>query len=314
MAQLQLLGQDIRSIPENTDTQSRRGSRLEQGSSASSTLQGTPQTGSRSTGTPIPAKVTFAPDQIKTGQKAELQQQRYWNEFDNPESEAGDGFVVYVDPDAPLFPGQKALARWYGNVAGLFSRRTERGRSAHTRGSHSPSIRSVSTTSSDDEADDEMSSFNGPTRKPLLDRRRRDYGALPYHNRDTHSSSSDYSSILPSPQPSTLLLLASVLILVITSFLTITSKKKLRGEVDSAVVAGIIAALCFMVIASIRWWTAELPARGDLIDSFDLRHRRKKTARELWRSAVRRLGDVMRVVGILVVCLGSALLLRFALR
>lgn len=91
--------------------------------------------------------------------------------------------------------------------------------------------------------------------------------------------------------------------------MTFTSRKKLRGEVDIAVVIGVVASLCFMGIAAIRWWTVELPRRGDLVNNFGLEAQRRRTIRDWLRTAGRRLGDVLKVSGIVVVVLGCVLLL-----
>lgn len=231
----------------------------------------------------------------------------YWNEYDNPESEMGDDFAVYVDPDAPLFPGQVTLKRWYQSLKDKVSPNCRGVRGRDLESSHSPSTRSVSSTSSDDEADDELSGFHHPGRKPLLANRKPDYGSLARYRTDIEQEH-DYLAFLTTPQTSTLCLLASVLILVISAFLAFTSRKKLRGEVDVAAAIGIIASVCFMGVAAIRWWTAELPARGNLINNLEA-SQRTRTPRDWLRSATRRIGDVIRVVAMVLVTLGSILLL-----
>lgn len=88
----------------------------------------------------------------------------------------------------------------------------------------------------------------------------------------------------------------------------------MRGEVDIAVVISVAASLCFMGVGAIRWWTCERPARGDLIDNFGLleQGRTGKSAREYFRACTRRLSDVMKVVAMAVVVLGSAGVLAVA--
>lgn len=310
--QFPLLDKDIRHIPnaQASTSKRRQPSSADNVSSASSTLQGTPRLGNSASVSPLAQNAVSFPS--ATRQKHQLQQdreQKYWNEYDNPDSDAGDGFAVYVDPDAPIFPGQKTLARWYGAIA---TKLTSRKRKSGSRNGlkRSPSAASLSSTSSDEDADDELSGYRpANARKPLLPHFRPGYGSLPVNRYNKTQDDSSIFSLFTNPSTSTLLLLASLLILIISTIMTFTSRKKLRGEVDIAVVVGVVASLCFMGIAGIRWWTTELPRRGDLVNNFGFEAQRRKTMRDWLRMAGRRLGDVLKIAGMVVVVLGSVLLL-----
>lgn len=329
--QFSLLTKDIRHIPDNVANAPRRqGSNGGYGSSSSSTLQGTPQASSQPATSPTNAinSVSYLKDQQRPDteklQQHEQKEVRYWNEFDNPESEAGD-FTLYIDPDAPIFPGQVIMTRWYNSLRDKFQSGSTRGRRAHRQHASSRSLSNNSisnscTASSDDEADDELSGFHPRVRKPLLPRHRAQngYGALPLHHRHLYPDDTNTGplSSLTQANTSTLCLLASVLILLCSAFLTFTSRRKLRGEVDIAIVISVAASLCFAGIGAIRWWTSERPARGDLIENFGLigRESARKSAKEYLRACTRRLSDVLKVVAMIVVVLGSAGVLAVAFR
>jgi len=189
-------------------------------------------------------------------------QQTYWNEYDHPDSEFGGddgGYVIYIDPDASMFPGQKTLSAWYSSVRRLFpggkgaraeggdiERQNSSDTLAETGTAHSNSV-SIDNSNSDSE-DDEVSPAQ--SRKPLLSSRGNPYGAI------ARTSSRSTSAATPSrwarythPTTSSLCLAAAVVILGIVSIMLATARRKARQTVEVGVLVGVLAALGFVGLA-----------------------------------------------------------------
>ncbi|OAG07297.1 SPX-domain-containing protein [Paraphaeosphaeria sporulosa] len=135
-----LLEKDIRKLPP-TAKRERRKANSTTGSSRHSTF-GTPgaSTGSHSSpSTPLhDTSATSAPEFVEGApplrafrkkrkpsavpEQPQPEQQRYWNEYDNPEDE-DEGYYIYIDPDAEVkFPGQElfeGLARQTRRLFGI---------------------------------------------------------------------------------------------------------------------------------------------------------------------------------------------------
>ena len=188
--------------------------------------------------------------------------QQYWNEYDNPDSEFGGddgGYVIYIDPNASMFPGQKTLSAWYSSVRRLFpggkaakaeggdiERQNSSDTLAETARAHSNSV-SIDNSNSDSE-DDELSPAQ--SRKPLLSSRGNPYGAI------ARTSSRSMSAATPSrwarythPTTSSLCLAAAIAILGIVSIMLATARRKARQTVEVGVLVGVLAALGFVGLA-----------------------------------------------------------------
>jgi hypothetical protein len=82
-------------------------------------------------------------------------QERYWNEYDNPESE-DDGYYIYCDPNESVkFPGQEFFEACAAKTRKLFGIREASGE--ETAGE--------SGESSDDDAFDDESTISAPNGK-----------------------------------------------------------------------------------------------------------------------------------------------------
>jgi hypothetical protein len=195
------------------------------------------------------------------------EQQRYWNEYDHPEDEE-DGYYIYVDPNATVkYPGQEILEAISRKTKSLFGM-------SKINEEESPPSTSVGYESSDEETDD--GGPNGVTEG---------YGTLPTDPFPREHKSQGYFSGLfnafRSPQQDvrtlrresecrSLLheihvrqheremaklqlysscLAAAVVLDIVLSILTMTTRRKLRGEVDIAIIIGVICNLLLLLIA-----------------------------------------------------------------
>jgi len=264
--QLDTLHRDIRHVPEApTTTRSRKSS-----SFGLSTPRRSPRTSvSRDRSTPPTTATTITapdPSTLETRVKSKLRQQRrlqtpiaeetqpYWSEYDNPESEFGGddgGFVIYIDPDAPLYPGQKIVSRVYGSIRSLLGLK---GKQRDLERQNSSETLTGSTGSSEDEEDD-VDKIRRPAsaKTPLLGRLLSSgYGATPL-NTSTQQNTTSTAIFTPNvhiqPPPSTRLsticLAAALVILAMVNVLGSTGRKKARTEIRTFVLIGVIAALAF---------------------------------------------------------------------
>lgn len=182
----------------------------------------------------------------------EAEGQRYWNEYDNPESE-DEGYYIYIDPDAPVkFPGQELFETIASKARKLFGIAESTGEGSVTD----------SAESSDDETGDEYSTsaaqnygtisskdgksqyqgyfkglfqtLPGARRESLshhesVRERRTLLSELQVHQRKTESAKLRFYSMC---------IVAATVINVMLSVMTMTSRKKERGVVDFAVLFG----------------------------------------------------------------------------
>lgn len=200
----------------------------------------------------------------------EAEGQRYWNEYDNPESD-DEGYYIYMDPDAPVkFPGQELVEALASKARRLFGI------------PEAPEEGSVmdSTESSDDEMGNEsgavtaapdygtfspkhdapqrqgyfrslFQTFRSPQREALIHQenvreRRTLLSELQLHQHKTEMSKLWFYSMC--------IVVASV-INVMLSIMTLTSRKKERGIVDFAVLFGTAFNLILCAIALISMQT-----------------------------------------------------------
>ncbi|KAF2117714.1 hypothetical protein BDV96DRAFT_400737 [Lophiotrema nucula] len=189
----------------------------------------------------------------------EPQQQRYWNEYDNPEDE-DEGYYIYIDPNAEVkFPGQELFEGWTRKARQLFrKRRTDE---------ESPLLSSLEDGSSDEETADEATNSTanksyGTTRSEGyfsgLFRSLRD----PYHEANLRRQSElERQSLLTQIQLRqheremtklrlySLCLTAAVVIDLILGTLTMTTRKRERGVADVAILLGTICSLLLLIAA-----------------------------------------------------------------
>jgi len=187
--------------------------------------------------------------------QAEPETQRYWNEYDHPESE-DDGYYIYLDPnESDKFPGQAFFEACATKTKKLF------------RIQDAPRKVSVSTMSSDDESTDESplapgngygtfpSNNNGPSQEGYFSGLfrtfrdpHRDAQAWLQSQRERRTLLSELEVRRQSNEQtkfrfySTCVAMASVLSIVL-GLMTITSRKKERGVVGYAVLFATIFSL-----------------------------------------------------------------------
>ncbi|KAF1849961.1 uncharacterized protein K460DRAFT_326355 [Cucurbitaria berberidis CBS 394.84] len=191
----------------------------------------------------------------------EPEQQRYWNEYDNPEDEES-GYYIYVDPDAPItYPGQGLVEAWTKTTRKLFGMRDK---------SDLASLSATEDGTSDEEdAIDEPPSARAtnygtiPSMKPPLQaghisnlvRSVRD----PWHDRELLHERRTLLGELETRQHKTEMtklrfystcLATAMVVDIILGLMTVTSRKKERGVVDAVVLFGTIVTL-FLCIFSV---------------------------------------------------------------
>jgi len=269
LLQIDTLHKDIRHVPEAPPTtRSRKSS-----SFGLSTPRRSPRTSvSQGRSTPPTTVTTIAapdPSTLETRVKSKLRQKRrlqtpiaeeiqpYWNEYDNPDSEFGGddgGFVIYIDPDAPLYPGQKMVSRMYGSIRSLLGLK---GKQPDLERQNSSETLTGSTGSSEDEEDD-VDKIGRPSvsaKTPLIGRLLSPgYGATPHPPTTTQRNTTSTTAIFTpnshiylasSTRLSTICLAAALIILAMVNVLSSTGRKKARTEIETFVLIGVIAALAF---------------------------------------------------------------------
>lgn len=195
--------------------------------------------------------------------------QRYWNEYDNPEQDE-EGYYIYIDPDAEMkFPGQELFGNWARKARrlfgikeesdeeesmssvessdeestaeagyGTFPRRVENG-GARAEGYLSGLIRRLRSPEGDEEALVTLRRESGRERRGLL-------REVALRERKAETSKLYFYT--------TCLAMAGVTN-VLLGMMTMTSRKKERGVVDSVVLFGTIVNLALGVIAMISLQT-----------------------------------------------------------
>lgn len=202
-----------------------------------------------------------------------VQDQRYWNEYDNPEDLSDDeAYVIFIDPSATWkFPGQATVEnairrartvlwpRASAERKPLLSATDDPSNSFHTSDDNTSSLSSEDALSvsgsraygTGEGRKSRFSVFRG-LRRPRLDMLQRP----PQRPEPGEQMPSLASSVqLHHHQREqnklrlyTTCLSASVVVLVTTLILAATGRKKQRGTVDAGVVFGIVANLLFTII------------------------------------------------------------------
>lgn len=205
--------------------------------------------------------------------QAEPEIQRYWNEYDNPESE-DDGYYIYIDPNgSDKFPGQEFFEAWAAKTRKLFG----------IREAPEETSRPTTAESSDDETADEspvtapktygtFSAVNGARQhegyfSSLFRTKRhprREIEALQSMRRETERERRTLLDEIQVRQHraeltkmffySTCIIMASIIDGII-GMMTTTSRKKERGVVDTVVLFGTICNMVLCVIAVIAMKT-----------------------------------------------------------
>jgi len=177
-------------------------------------------------------------------------QQRYWNEYDNPEDGDDDqdsGFYIYVDPNAPLYPGQRVLEAFGRRVKSVF----QRPRRIIEDGSHS--------TGSDGSVSSSEEEENVISRMPSSNKKHRKHGQLLVTRATQTTSNYGTVPILHPPtdlqraRTTALCLLAAAIIFAILNVLVYTGRRKARVEVHVAVLLGVVASIAFLGTALGIW-------------------------------------------------------------
>lgn len=207
------------------------------------------------------------PATLETRVKSKLRQQRrlqppipeenaqpYWNEYDNPDSEFGGddgGFVIYIDPDAPLYPGQKIVSRVYGSIRGLFGKRASKHKDLERQNSNETLTGSTGSSEDEDDNSDKVRRTSS-AKTPLIGRLMSSgYGSTPTPTTQRNATST--MIFTPTPQPtssrlSTISLAAALIILAMVNVLSSTGRRKARTEIETFVLIGVVAALGFVGI------------------------------------------------------------------
>lgn len=264
------LDKDIRQIPQPNRTPSRRSSNLGLSSAAA-----TPKKGSRSGASDSEAlSVRFEEDHSEstrvdgnttlkskssksrrtaTETASAPQEQRYWNEYDNPEDgdENPDGeFYIYIDPDAPLYPGQRSLQAFGRRLKSAFQR-SSRKRDAENGSVETGDDGSISSSEDDDDTatPSGVRHTDKSHRTPLVTRATQTkfgYGALPL-------APGRISVHAQRGRTTALCLLAAAIIFAILNVLAYTGRRKTHVQVNVAVLLGVIASIAFVGTALGVW-------------------------------------------------------------
>lgn len=221
-----------------------------------------PVRGSKRATLRIPQSGTIVAQQSQF-RTVEQPQQRYWNEYDYPEDEDdGEGFVIYVDPDASDFPGQKMLQGFGSRMRRFFVPTRHREPNTQVEGGllsvSPPDSTGLPSTllgsSSDDDSDHATVSKPRRKRKSLFSTRRTQHGPFNYGTLDGALIATPNDPDMPVHTTTVpLCLLAAGIILAIVMVLMATSRRKWRSEVQAVTVAGVAASLAFTGIAVCVW-------------------------------------------------------------
>ncbi|KAF2127296.1 hypothetical protein P153DRAFT_424563 [Dothidotthia symphoricarpi CBS 119687] len=194
-------------------------------------------------------------------------EQRYWNEYDHPEDEE-EGYFIYVDPNATVkFPGQEIIEAWVKSTKKLF------GMSDRADEESLLSAADDATTDDEDTVDQSpvgasrtYGTISSGKRKPShgsyfsgLFRSLRD----PHHDAEVLQERRSLLTELETRQHKAEMtklrfyctsLATAVVIDLILSLMTMTSRKKERGVVDVGVIFGTVSTmlLCIVAVLSMR--------------------------------------------------------------
>jgi len=192
-------------------------------------------------------------------------QERYWNEYDNPESE-DEGYYIYINPDEEVkFPGQETIEKLLHRTWQLL----HFGKNEEQR----PLLSVPETVTSEETADESAD--------PLA----RGYGTLQFSSRESTLVGDYFSCLIPSSRSAhkpwslrresererqslvtaiqdrnraseigklrlyVTCIAAAFIIDIILSALTLTSRRKERGVVDGVVLFGTTSNLLMLAVA-----------------------------------------------------------------
>lgn len=212
------------------------------------------------------------PNKARSRQNLDIymkQEQRYWNEYDDPQSDADDGYYIYVNPDEPAFP---LLSQWTKNLTSFFRRkpspeqaRNRRrslrintgsgetsplldsglGSSINSPGSLTESHLSSSSSNEDDSNQrNTMFAYFAPNNQNMS-RRITDYGTTLVTPNEQYEARVQRSS---HARLSELCVAASCIVLAICATLAATSRRRMRRDADVAVCVGVVASLVFAIV------------------------------------------------------------------
>lgn len=198
--------------------------------------------------------------------------ERYWNEFDDGDSDVNpeERYAIYIDPDAPLFPGSEAVSKAFSAVYDSFSRGTSRAASWLPLGAKVWEKQSSAERApllggqvvGDGDADSSGSDTDGfliqRPHKPKSSRRSASHGSGSRSMYRPHQILSPRQKALER----TLfhfysgLIAISCVFLVMSSILLGTGRRKAKVQVDVGVLTGVLAAevcaVCAMVLIMLR--------------------------------------------------------------
>ncbi|KAL6251243.1 hypothetical protein RBB50_001451 [Rhinocladiella similis] len=190
---------------------------------------------------------------------------RYWNEFDDGDSDVnqGESYVLYVNPDEPAFPGAEKMTKALGAMYDSFSRGTSKfvswlplrsDVSQGTRGERSPLLSGDNEDFDTSSSEIEDAIVPHPPRQPNKRRQSR-------RSRTSGTPASYRPHQVLTPRQKALeqtlflfytgLIAISYVLLIMSSILLGTGRRKAYVEVDAGVVAGVISAETCAVAAII---------------------------------------------------------------
>ncbi|KEF55929.1 uncharacterized protein A1O9_07509 [Exophiala aquamarina CBS 119918] len=188
--------------------------------------------------------------------------QRYWNEFDDGDSDVNpdDRYAIYVDPDAPLFPGTETVSKTFAAMYASLSKGTSRAASWFPLGvklwdnQSSPERAPLlgDQMFGNDDANGDGDSSGSDTDEFLIPRPHKPKSSwrTASHGSGSRSMYRPYQVLTPRQKAleRTLclfygfLIAVSGILLAMSAVLLGTGRRKAVVEVDAGVVAGVIAA------------------------------------------------------------------------
>jgi hypothetical protein len=204
--------------------------------------------------------------------QAPPEQQRYWNEYDHPESEEDEGYYIYIDPNAEVkFPGQELLENWVRRTKKLLGVRNtdeearplsspDYGSSDEemTDGSRSPMLQSYGaidfqaqrkTPTQEGYLNSFFNSFHGPHRDTATLTTLRRQSERERHSLLGEISNKEHERELTKLRFYATCLASAVAVDIILGIMTATARRKERGVVDYAILFGTVCTLMLLAVA-----------------------------------------------------------------
>ncbi|KAJ4357950.1 uncharacterized protein N0V89_002527 [Didymosphaeria variabile] len=207
-------------------------------------------------------------------EQPEPEQQRYWNEYDNPE-DGDDGYYIYVDPDAEVkFPGQELFEELARKTRRLFGIKEE--------AAEDSSLSSAESSEDEDSPVTPPHGYGTFASSKAVPRRQGYFSGLLQKLRDPHhdvealltqrrETAREHRSLLRELDMRrhkaertklyfyTTCLAMAIVIDALLGTMVMTSRKKEVGVVDSVVLFGTIVNLLLGMVAIISMQTRETP-------------------------------------------------------